>query len=146
VNVRVAIVIRRLDHVNIRTANLSGLVRFYTDVVGLHEGQVRFYTDVVGLHEGQRPPLGFAGAWMYAGSEPVIHLVATPQQPAPEGALRLEHFAFSADGLDEFVARLESAQVSYRRSRQAGTGTVVINLHDPDGNRLHVDFAASEAS
>jgi catechol 2,3-dioxygenase-like lactoylglutathione lyase family enzyme len=124
-------VIRRLDHVNIRTANLSGLVRFYTDVVG--------------LHEGERPPLGFPGAWMYAGSEPVIHLVGVEQQPQPEGALRLEHFAFSAEGLGELVARLERLQVSYRRSRQAGTGNVVINLHDPDGNRLHIDFAASEA-
>jgi catechol 2,3-dioxygenase-like lactoylglutathione lyase family enzyme len=124
-------VIRRLDHINIRTANLSRLVRFYTDVVG--------------LHEGERPPLGFAGAWMYAGAQPVLHLVAVEQQPQPEGALRLEHFALSGEGLDAFVARLERAQVSYRRSRQAGTGSVVINLHDPDGNRLHVDFAAAEA-
>jgi catechol 2,3-dioxygenase-like lactoylglutathione lyase family enzyme len=124
-------VISRLDHVNIRTANLTGLVQFYTDVVG--------------LHEGERPPLGFPGAWMYAGSEPVIHLVAVEQQPHPDGALRLEHFAFRAEGLSELVARLERLQVTYRQSRQAGTGNVVINLHDPDGNRLHLDFAASEA-
>jgi catechol 2,3-dioxygenase-like lactoylglutathione lyase family enzyme len=124
-------VIRRLDHVNIRTANLAALIRFYSDVLG--------------LHEGERPPLGFPGAWMYAGTQPVIHLVSVEQQPSPQGALRLEHFAFSAEGLDELLARLERAQVSYRRSEQAGTGNVVINLHDPDGNRVHVDFPASEA-
>jgi len=123
--------IRWLDHVNVRTANLAGLVRFYEDVVG--------------LREGERPPLGFPGAWLYAGDKPVIHLVEVAQAPAPEGALRLEHFAFSADGLTELLTRLERLDVPYKQSRQAGTGNVVINLHDPDGNRLHLDFPASEA-
>jgi catechol 2,3-dioxygenase-like lactoylglutathione lyase family enzyme len=123
--------IRRLDHVNLRTANLSGLVRFYEDAIG--------------LREGERPPLGFPGAWMYAGEQAVIHLVSVGQAPSPEGALRLEHFAFSASGLAEFLARLERLSVPYKQSRQAGTGNVVVNLHDPDGNRLHVDFPKSEA-
>jgi catechol 2,3-dioxygenase-like lactoylglutathione lyase family enzyme len=124
--------IRRLDHVNVRTANLEGLVRFYEDVLG--------------LVAGERPPLGFPGAWLYAGDSPVIHLVGVAEQPQPEGALRLEHFAFSATGLGELTARLERLGVTFRQSRQPGTGNVVINLHDPDGNRLHVDFPASEAT
>jgi len=123
--------IARLDHVNIRTAHLPQLVRFYTDVLG--------------LIEGERPPLGFPGAWMYAGDAPVIHLVGVAEQPTPAGPLRLEHFAFTARGLRSFVARLGQHGVEYRQSSQAGTGNVVINLQDPDGNRLHVDFAASEA-
>lgn len=122
--------IQKLDHVNVRTANLERLVRFYEDVLG--------------LRSGPRPPLGFPGAWIYAGDQAVIHLVGVEAQPAPEGALRLEHFAFSATGLRAFLARLEQHGVAYRQSRQAGTGSVVINLHDPDGNRLHVDFAAGE--
>jgi catechol 2,3-dioxygenase-like lactoylglutathione lyase family enzyme len=121
----------RLDHVNVRTANLAGLVRFYTDVLG--------------LREGERPPLGFPGAWMYAGDRAVIHLVGVAEPPRPEGALRLEHFAFAARGLAGFLARLQSLGVAFQQSRQPGTGNVIINLHDPDGNRLHVDFPASEA-
>jgi catechol 2,3-dioxygenase-like lactoylglutathione lyase family enzyme len=117
--------------VNLRTADLSGLVRFYEDVLG--------------LRAGERPPLGFPGAWMYAGDQAVIHLVGVAQTPAPEGALRLEHFAFVAEGLAEFLAKLQRLGVQYQKSRQPGTGNVVINLHDPDGNRLHVDFPASEA-
>jgi catechol 2,3-dioxygenase-like lactoylglutathione lyase family enzyme len=123
--------IRWLDHVNIRTADLAGLVRFYQEALG--------------LEAGERPPLGFPGAWMYAAGKPVIHLVGVERAPSPEGALRLEHFAFSADDLPGFLARLERLGVPCKQSRQAGTGNVVINLHDPDGNRLHVDFAASEA-
>jgi catechol 2,3-dioxygenase-like lactoylglutathione lyase family enzyme len=123
--------IRALDHVNVRTANLSRLVRFYAEVVG--------------LQEGERPPLGFPGAWLYADGRPVIHLVGVEQQPEPEGALRLEHFAFTATDLTAFLAKLERLGVEFRQSRQAGTGNVVVNLRDPDGNRLHVDFDASEA-
>jgi catechol 2,3-dioxygenase-like lactoylglutathione lyase family enzyme len=123
--------LERLDHVNVRTANLQGLVRFYTDVLG--------------MRQGERPPLGFPGAWMYAGEQAVIHLVGVAEQPEPEGELRLEHFAFSARGLGEFLARLSRLGIDFKQSRQAGTGNVVINLRDPDGNRLHVDFPASEA-
>ena len=123
--------IRRLDHVNVRTANLAGLVRFYTDVLG--------------LEQGERPPLGFPGAWMYAGDQAVIHLVGVEQPPKPEGALRLEHFAFSASGLGEFLARLGRLGTEFKQSRQVGTGNVVINVRDPDGNRVHVDFPSSEA-
>jgi catechol 2,3-dioxygenase-like lactoylglutathione lyase family enzyme len=124
-------VIERLDHVNVRTANLEGLAQFYTEVLG--------------MRQGERPPLGFPGTWLYAGERAVIHLVGVSQKPQPEGELRLEHFAFSASGLREFLARLERLGVEFKQSRQAGTGNVVINLHDPDGNRLHVDFPASEA-
>lgn len=123
--------ISRLDHVNVRTANLPALIRFYTEVLG--------------LYEGERPPLGFPGAWMYAGPAAVIHLVEVAQPPKPEGALRLEHFAFSATGLAELVDRLRARGIDFRQSRQPGTGNVVINLLDPDGNRLHVDFPAAEA-
>ncbi|HEX2877138.1 MAG TPA: VOC family protein [Polyangiaceae bacterium] len=124
--------IGRLDHVNVRTANLEGLVRFYTRALG--------------LRQGERPPLGFPGAWMYAGEHAVIHLVGVEQQPKPEGALSLEHFAFSATGAPEFLARLTELGIDFKQSRQAGTGNLVINLRDPDGNRLHVDFAATEAA
>ncbi len=120
-----------MDHVNVLTANMPGIVRFYTDVVG--------------LREGERPPLGFPGAWLYAGEDAVIHLVGVTEPPKPEGALRLEHFAFSATGLAPFVAKLRDLGVDFRQSRQAGTGNVILNLQDPDGNRLHVDFPASEA-
>jgi len=49
-----------LDHVNIRTRQLS-VVR-------------AFYTDVLGLKDGPRPPFGHPGAWLYAGDRPVVHL------------------------------------------------------------------------
>jgi catechol 2,3-dioxygenase-like lactoylglutathione lyase family enzyme len=124
--------IHRLDHVNVRTANLEGLVRFYTQAIG--------------LVQGERPPFTFPGAWLYAGDQAVIHLVGAEQQPHPEGSLRLEHFAFSASNLPDFLTRLARHGVAYQQARQAGTGNVIINVMDPDGNRLHIDFRATEAA
>ena len=44
----------------------------------------------------------------------------------------------------ERVARLREAGLDYRIGTLTGFGTRQVNVHDPDGNRLHVDFAASE--
>jgi catechol 2,3-dioxygenase-like lactoylglutathione lyase family enzyme len=119
-----------LDHVNIRTPHL--------------ERMVRFYCDVLGMTIGERPAFSFNGAWLYCDGRPVVHLVEIAQQPRPSGQLRLEHLAFSAVGLREFVERLNALGVEHRLGRLPTYGTHQVNLHDPDGNRLHVDFSAEE--
>jgi catechol 2,3-dioxygenase-like lactoylglutathione lyase family enzyme len=120
--------IRWLDHVNLRTADVEGLARFYVEVIG--------------LRRGERPPFPFSGAWLYAGERAIVHLVEDVEPHSPGGAaLSLEHFALAADGLEAFLARLDALAVAYRRSQQIGSsGKTVINLRDPDGNRLHIDF------
>ena len=35
-----------------------------------------FYVGILGLKEGYRPPLGFPGTWLYAGPQPVLHVIA----------------------------------------------------------------------
>jgi catechol 2,3-dioxygenase-like lactoylglutathione lyase family enzyme len=122
--------LRLLDHVNLCTADV--------------ERMLAFYEDVLGMKRGPRPPFSFGGAWLYLGERPVVHLVAVAKRPEPFGDLRIAHFAFSADGLADFVERLAGAGVKYRVSVQTGFGTRQINLEDPDGNRLHVDFPAGE--
>jgi len=115
-----------LDHVNLRTGNLAGMTEFYCNVLG--------------LRLGPRPAFAFAGAWLYCGERPVVHLVEVDQTPTPSGALRLEHFAFSADGFEELAEALTRANVEHRVSKLVGSETRQINLRDPDGNRVHVDF------
>ncbi len=115
----------RLDHVNIRTANLIAM----TD----------FYCRVLGMQQGKRPPFDFPGAWLYADGQPFVHLVGVSEQPAG-GELRLEHFAFSASGMAEFASRLEAEGIDYRPAKVPGTAITQINLFDPDGNHIHIDF------
>ncbi len=122
----------KLDHVNLRTAKLADMQAFYTDVLG--------------MTLGARPPFPFPGAWLYCGEQAAVHLIEVDRQPAPEGELRLEHFAFSAAGLADFLELLNTRGEAYRIGVVPGFGIIQVNIHDPDGNHIHVDFAAAEAA
>lgn len=124
--------LNRLDHVNLRTANLQRLQDFYVEVLG--------------LTPGARPPFAFGGAWLYSAGYPTVHLVEVAEPPAPEGELRLEHFAFAAEGLGDFLAGLKRRGVDYRIGVVPGFDIIQVNVHDPDGNHIHIDFAAAEAA
>ncbi len=123
--------IQALDHVNVRTANIGRLETFYVDVLG--------------LSVGPRPNFSFGGLWLYAGRSAVVHLVQVPETPRPGGALRLEHFAFSARGLVGFLERLRRHDVPYRIGRIEDFGILQVNVEDPDGNHVHIDFPLDEA-
>ena len=118
-----------LDHVNLRTARLGEMTRFYTDVLG--------------LRPGARPPFSFGGAWLYCGERAAIHLVEVAQAPRTQ-ELRIEHFAFRAEGLSDFLAHLRRLDTAYRISIVPGYKLRQVNIHDPDGNRIEVAFAAEE--
>ena len=121
-----------LDHVNIRTAAL--------------ERMVAWYEAVVGLKRGPRPPFPFPGAWLYAGDRAVVHLIGLKQAPsgsAEREALRLEHFALragdSAD-LHAYLKHLKERGVEGQVVTLPDGSAVQVNLWDPDGNHLHLDF------
>lgn len=122
--------IYRLDHGNIHTNNLDAMVAWYTDVLG--------------FRRGWRPNFSSPGAWMYCGDEPFIHLVHQEQPLGERGDLRLEHVAFSARGRKEFCANLKARGVDFKVSPVPDAGVVQINIWDPDGNHIHVDFALDE--
>ncbi|MGB0087823.1 MAG: VOC family protein [Rhodomicrobiaceae bacterium] len=122
----------KLDHVNIRTASL--------------EVMRAWYVRVLGLVDGWRPPFSFPGAWLYAGDAPIVHLVGVERAPSAAAAdLRLEHFALQGDDLQALRARLEADEVPYHEGRVPGTDLLQINVHDPDGNHIHVDFHVGKA-
>jgi catechol 2,3-dioxygenase-like lactoylglutathione lyase family enzyme len=63
---------------------------------------------------------------------------------ADAGDLRLEHFALEAEGLAEFLDRLAATGTAARLGVTPGPpptgGIVQVNIADPDGNHIHVDF------
>lgn len=118
-----------LDHVNIRTANLAALRRFYSDVLG--------------MNDGARPPFKFAGAWLYCGEQAAVHLVEVASHPAGQQP-RIEHFAFRAAGMAAFLARLKRSRTAYQISVVPGSGVRQVNVLDPDGNHIEVQFVGTE--
>lgn len=104
----------------------------------------RFYMGVLGLSEGYRPPLAFPGAWLYSGSQAVLHVIAGRGLPAdPQGVI--DHMAFTAVNLQATVDTLKQHGISYELRRQKGPETWQLFCYDPDGARVELDFAASEA-
>jgi len=119
-----------LEHVNVRTAQLAKMIAWYENVLG--------------MRNGWRPNFPFAGAWMYSGdNKPTVHLVEVAEPP-PVG-LRLEHFAFSASGMKSCVERCKQHGVKYELIAVSDANLVQVNVYDPDGNHIHIDFPAHEA-
>ena len=124
--------ISKLDHVNVRTAQL--------------EPMIAWYSEVLGLRRGDRPDFPFPGAWMYAGDSAVVHLVdnAGAVGTGSEVELKLEHFAFSAKGRATFEAKLIERGDRFERAEIPAINIIQLNVWDPDGNHIHVDFPLDE--
>ncbi|TMQ02777.1 MAG: glyoxalase [Deltaproteobacteria bacterium] len=102
-----------------------------------------FYIELLGLSEGFRPDLGFPGAWLYAGGQAVLHIVAGRGMPAhPRGVI--DHMAFSAHDLRAVAARLTEHKIDYDLRRLPDTGAWQLFCLDPSGARVELDFDASE--
>ena len=123
--------INKLDHVNVRTTRLKEMIEWYSSVLG--------------MYSGNRPEFPFPGAWMYAGDSAVVHLVGVENPgTGTEKALKLEHFAFSASGHKRFIKHLESDKIPYKQIDRSNFNRIQVNLWDPDGNHIHVDFQTDE--
>lgn len=123
--------IKSLDHVNVCTRRVDVLKAFYAEVLG--------------MPAGPRPGFSFNGAWMYAGSRAAVHLVEKLDLEPGAGDLRVQHFALSAEGLADFLGRLKANGVRYRIGFVEDFEICQVNVHDPDGNHIHVDFPLAEA-
>jgi len=122
-------VLVKLDHVNIRSRHLDRMVAFYTRVLG--------------LTVGPRPDFSFPGVWLYCGADAVVHLIGVNEEIKTDG-LKIEHFAFRGENLEEFIGRLQAEKVPYRLANVPGWPLVQVNVWDCDGNHIHVDFEQTE--
>jgi catechol 2,3-dioxygenase-like lactoylglutathione lyase family enzyme len=120
-----------LDHYTINTLDLDATIRFYVDVLG--------------FENGERPPFTFPGAWLYCSGKPVVHLVGD-KAPEETGTGAIDHIAFRAGGLGDFIRRLEDRGVPYSERDVPGVGIHQVFLHDPNGISLEISFPGEEAA
>ncbi|MGJ8585732.1 MAG: VOC family protein [Marinosulfonomonas sp.] len=121
--------LKAFDHVNVKTANLANMVAWYEDVLG--------------LVSGPRPDFQFDGAWLYLGDLAIVHLVAQAE-PAKSIDPQIEHFAISAEGLNDFIKKLKDRGIEPKVNKIESFGIVQVNIFDPDGNHIHIDFKSEE--
>ncbi len=107
------------------------------------DGTVRFYGELLGLAAGPRPAFDFPGAWLYAGEQPILHVVGgRPRRELKTGVI--DHMAFTAVGLAETLAKLSARNIAHECRRLVGVGTWQLFFHDPNGARVELDFDAAE--
>jgi catechol 2,3-dioxygenase-like lactoylglutathione lyase family enzyme len=107
------------------------------------DGTNAFYGDLLGLTPGARPPLNFPGSWLYAGGQPILHVIGgRPRAELTAGVI--DHMAFTSKGLAATIAKLEARGLPYDCRRLANRGTWQLFFHDPNGARVEMDFAADE--
>jgi catechol 2,3-dioxygenase-like lactoylglutathione lyase family enzyme len=119
-----------LDHVNIRTTQLDEMSAFYENVLG--------------LKRGKRPHFGFGGAWHYCGGNAIVHLVELTDDIKP-GEAQVEHYALRATGsVKAFQTKLRKHDAPYNVVSVEDLNMRQINVFDPDGNKIEVQFVATE--
>ena len=109
------------------------------------EGTVRFYGDLLGLAAGQRPNFDFPGAWLYASSQPILHVIGgRPKSELKAGVI--DHMAFTGRDLSGTLAKLKARGIEHSCRRQVGSGVWQVFFFDPNGARVELDFAADESA
>ncbi|TAK10546.1 MAG: glyoxalase [Acidobacteria bacterium] len=113
--------VRRLEHVNTRSADV--------------EATRAFYEELLGLSAGPRPPFASKGYWMYLDGQPILHLV---QRPAGEAAKpdsgNVDHLAFLGGDRDAMRAKIAAAGLPFRETETQ------LFIHDPDGLKIEINF------
>ena len=123
--------IEAIHHVNIRAPA--------SDIAKLK----RFYCEIVGLRDGWRPPFESRGHWLYAGTEPIVHLVEGERDAdtiASKGCV--DHVAFRCSDLAPMVERLRSSGVEFQLTQVPSLGDQQLLFRDPLGIGVELNVSA----
>ncbi len=110
----------------------------------------RFYCEVLGLTNGPRPQFGFPGHWFYLEDRPVVHIgddgfeggyvyedgkhvISGPTGP-------VDHIAFRASNLDDFLTRFDQMGVSFQRREVPDFRLSQLFVKDPEGLTIELNF------
>src|SRR5215470_2184308 len=126
--------IQKMDHFTILTKDWRATAEFYEDLLG--------------FKAGERPNFAFPGCWLHNDGKPILHVIERPDIPKETGLL--DHMAFSATGLADYVSKLKARNIKYdlRRVPEGGyaAGVWQVFFHDPNGAKVELDFAKEEAA
>jgi len=142
--------IRKLEHYNIRTTKFDETVRFYVDVLGMRIDRVP------GM------PADFPPTWIYdeTGSA-VVHLTPVDAKdpeasyakmsqyrggpdamdpPAFRGSGAVDHVAFQCEGYDEVIKRVSTNNIPYVANDIPRMNLRQLFIKDPNGITLELNF------
>jgi catechol 2,3-dioxygenase-like lactoylglutathione lyase family enzyme len=115
-----------LDHVTLRTADL--------------EGTRAFIEAALDLKVGYRPPFSFPGYWLYAGDEPIVHLLPGRAGPVDRHGEMIDHVGFRLDDYDGQCRRLDELNIIYSTMELPELGERRLFIRTPTGILLELVF------
>lgn len=124
--------ILKIDHINIRTPLFEETLAFYEDCLGMQRGHAA---------SAHGRPLNL---WLYADGVPLIHVNGpTGDEIVAEAGVnsRLDHVALACSGLPKWRAHLTARAIPFREMRLQGRDVTQLNLHDPNGVKIELQFA-----
>jgi glyoxylase I family protein len=118
-----------LDHVTIRTRNMRAAREFFLQVFDLQEG-----SRPQAIHR-------IPGHWLYAGDQPLVHIIGTKRPGVAEGAEAIDHVGFRLDGYTAFRAKLEKLGIPYSTMDLAELEERRLFFRTPGGPLLEAVFS-----
>ena len=133
-----------IEHVLIQTADMAATRDWYVRVLG--------------FRVGPNPGFKFPGCWLYLGDQDVIHVTEGGAQvsdnrrryvgqesSATQGSGVIDHVAFRCTGLEKMLEHLAALGVPFKRRQVNDQGLYQLFLFDPNGVKVELNFANSEA-
>lgn len=121
-----------LDHVTLRTHDL--------------EATRIFFETVLELKPGYRPNFSFPGYWLYAGEEPIVHLIPGNGGLVDQLGETIDHVGFRLDGYETMRSRLNELHINYTRMDLAELGERRLFIHTPTGILVELIFRETRTS
>lgn len=122
----------QIDHVNIRTPIFEETLDFYERCFGFKRGPAASAS-------GRKQ-----NVWLYTpDGAPLIHVNGPkPEEEVAEAGApsRLHHVALACEGLPAWRARLDAEGVAYTQARLQGRDVTQINVIDPNGILVELNF------
>ena len=115
-----------LDHATLRTHDL--------------EGTRRFFEKVLEFETGYRPAFSFPGYWLYAGSDPLVHLIPGAGFRVDRRGETIDHVGFRLDGYDRYRRKLDAMGIAYSGMELPELRERRLFTHTPTGILVELVF------
>jgi glyoxylase I family protein len=120
-----------IDHVTIRTKDITTTRDFFVDLFDLKEG-----TRPKEIHR-------IPGHWLYANDKPIVHIIGAYGGTSEPQAEAIDHVGLKLEGYDAFRKKLEDRNIRYSTMDIPELSERRLFFHAPGGVLLEAVFSES---